>query len=196
MIIPESNLNFDFLNNIQVAKFDNTKYYEKYFKAMTHSKGVDFIFIANDSLTLMEVKNCSGNENNCRWRIFPNNSKRDTTSTTVATEDRDSLDIEIPLKVAMTLSCLFGANSQPDMQEHSSILKPYFTYLASRQVSQGDHKIKIILFLEGNFSTHSISQKMVMKTLTDNIKKQLSWLNCNVIVENKATHRGSVFSVS
>lgn len=196
MIIRESSINFNFPDDIPVDKFDDTGYYQKYFKTMTHAKGVDFIFIANDSLTLMEVKNCSGDEGNCRWRIFPDNSKRDTTATTVQTEDRDSLDIEIPLKVAMTLSCLVGAYSQPDMQEYSSKLKKYFTYLASRQIPRGERKIKIILFLQGDFSTYSTSQKMVMKTITDNIKRKLNWLNCNVLVENTATHRDLTFSVS
>ena len=60
---------------------------------------------------LIEVKNCTGDEANCRWRIVPDNKKRDTVYTEVDIKERDSLDIEMAHKVAMTLAALCGAKS-------------------------------------------------------------------------------------
>ena len=60
---------------------------------------------------LIEVKNCTGDEVNCRWRLAPANKKRDTVHTEVDIKERDSLDIEMAHKVAMTLAALCGAKS-------------------------------------------------------------------------------------
>lgn len=42
---------------------------------------------------------------------FPYNSKKNTSHTNVNLEGRNSLDIEVPQKVAMTLAALLGARS-------------------------------------------------------------------------------------
>lgn len=184
MRIEESGIIFDFGPDIAVQKFDETGYYQNYFKKMTGAKGVDFVLISNDTLLFIEVKNCSGHESDNRWRIVEDNRKRNTTATIVNTEDRDSLDIEIPQKLAMTLACLCGVHSQPLLQTHSSVLKSYFDFIKSQDISLGNKKIKIILFLEGNFSTKTMTQKMIMSKIGRSLKKKLSWLNCKVIVEN------------
>ncbi|MEN6351264.1 MAG: DUF6661 family protein [Syntrophomonas sp.] len=194
MRINESGIIFDFDDDLNVEKFDNTGFYQKYFKKLTGGKGVDIIVKSNDTLILIEVKNCAGHENDNRWRIFDNNRKRDTTATTVDTENRDSLDIEIPKKIAMTLACLCGAHSRPQFETHSSVLRSYFNFLKSNDISSGTKKIKIILFLEGNFSSKTMTQKMIMSNINQNIKKKLSWLNCNIIVENIETHNSQYYT--
>ena len=196
MRIDESGIVFDFDKNLTVDKFDDTSYYQNYFKKLTGGKGVDFILKSEDTLMLIEVKNCAGHETDNRWRLSPDNSKRATTATVVDTEDRDSLDIEIPKKIAMTLACLCGAHSQPQLQKHSDVLKEYFKFIKSNNISSGENKIKVILFLEGNFSTRSMSQKSIFTRLSDKIKKKLSWLNCHVIVENIETHQNNYYTAS
>ena len=82
-IREESGLKFGFPDENIAIKFDDTKYYRDLFNALPGSKGVDFISAGKDAISFIEVKNCLGDEGNCRWRIFPNNQKRDTTSTKV-----------------------------------------------------------------------------------------------------------------
>ena len=94
-IREESGLKFGFPDDNIVIKFDDTKYYRDLFNKLPESKGADFISIGKDKIAFIEVKNCLGDEGNCRWRIAPNNQKRDTTSTSVDVKGRDSLDIEV-----------------------------------------------------------------------------------------------------
>lgn len=196
MRIEESGIVFDFDDHLAVEKFDDTGYYQNYFKKLTGGKGVDFILKSEDTLMLIEVKNCSGHEGDNRWRIYPDNSKRDRTATMVDTEDRDSLDIEIPKKIAMTLACLCGAHSQPQFQTHSDVLKKYSDFIMTNNISYGTNKIKVVLFLEGNFASERIPQKAILTNLSNQIKKKLSWLKCKVLVENIESHHNSFYTAS
>ena len=108
-IKEESGLKFQFPENDTVIKFDDTKFYRDYFNKLPESKGVDFISVAKDKIAFIEVKNCTGDEGNCRWRIAPDNQKRNTVHTSVNVEGRDSLDIEVAQKTAMTIAALIGA---------------------------------------------------------------------------------------
>ncbi len=195
MKMIESGIEFNFVDGILVEKFDDTNFYRNSFNKLPSSKGVDFIAKNSNELVLIEVKNCIGNESDNRWRIAPNNKKVATTSTIVDTTGRESLDIEISKKIAMTLACLCGANSKHDYQ-NSDQLKPFFDILNSNRVSYGENKIKVILFLEGNFSTKTRPEKKILKDLQDSIKTKLSWLNCHVLVENINTHKKLIYSAS
>ena len=108
VIKEESGLKFGFPEGTSVVKFDDTKYYRHFFNALPESKGVDIISVGEDAIAFIEVKNCLGEEGNNRWRIAPDNQKRDTAARTVEVEGRDSLDIEVSQKVAMTLAALDG----------------------------------------------------------------------------------------
>lgn len=193
MKIDESGIQFEFIEGISVEKFDDTSFYRNSFNKLPGSKGIDFIARNDDTLLLIEVKNCKGNESDNRWRIVPNNKKVSTTATTVNTEGRNSLDIEVVEKIAMTLACLCGANSKPNYQ-NSDQLKPYFSMIADKNVSMNTKNIKVILFLEGNFSTQACSEKKILKNLQDSIKAKLSWLNCHVLVENINTQAKKIYS--
>lgn len=158
----ESGIEFDFVDNFSVEKFDETSFYRNSFNKLPNSKGVDFVAKNSDIFAMIEVKNCKGSESDNRWRIAPNNSKLSNTATTVNTEGRNSLDIELAQKIAMTLACLCGANSKPDYQK-SNLLKPYFDMMINKHTSLDRKKIKVILFLEGDFSTNSRPQKKSLK---------------------------------
>ena len=111
MVFEESRLKFKFSDRSLVVKFDDTKFYRNLFNSLPESKSVDFIVVDNDSISFIEVKNCNGDEGNCRWRIAPNNHKRTAALSSIGIEGRNSLDIEVPQKVAMTLAALAGAGS-------------------------------------------------------------------------------------
>lgn len=191
MKIEESGIVFDFEDHLVVDKFDESGYYQKYFKKLPGGKGVDFILKSEDTLMLIEVKNCAGHEGENRWRISPDNCKRDRTATMVKTEDRDSLDIEIPKKVAMTLACLSGAHSQPQFQTHSKVLKKYSDFIMTNNLALGINKIKVVLFLEGDFASNARPQKAILTNLAKKIKEKLPWLNCKVFVENIEYHHNN-----
>ena len=106
VIKEESGLKFGFPDGDSVVKFDDTKFYRDYFNKLPEAKGVDFISVAKDKIAFIEVKNCTGDEGNNRWRIVPDNRKHNTTHTSVNVEGRDSLDIEIAQKTAMTIAAL------------------------------------------------------------------------------------------
>lgn len=72
----ESGLKFEFCDDVNVVKFDDTKYYRKLFNSLPGSKGVDFIAVGKNNIAFIEVKNCTGDEGSCRWRISPNNKKK------------------------------------------------------------------------------------------------------------------------
>ena len=98
MIVSESDIEFTFGEQYGnfVLKYDDTPYYTERFNAQPGTKAVDFIAVSDKHYVLIEVKNCIGDESGNRWRIAPNNQKRDTAGADgrdVST--RDSLDIEL-----------------------------------------------------------------------------------------------------
>lgn len=84
---------------------------------------------------LLEVKDCLGNEAENGWRIAIDNTKVATSPTSVDTEGRESFDNEVAHKVAMTISCLLGAQTfgenRPFQQEE---LIPYAKALEMRKL--------------------------------------------------------------
>lgn len=134
-IKEESRLKFRFAENDTVIKFDDTKFYRDYFNKLPEAKGVDFISVANDKIAFIEVKNCTGDEGNNRWRITPDNRKRNTTHTSVDVEGRDSLDIEMAQKTAMTIAALVGAKSFGNTKECLNELKEYIQFLSEDSFS-------------------------------------------------------------
>ena len=86
MIFEESRIKFKFADSSKTVKFDDEDFYRKYFNKFPGSKAVDFISLAKGYTAFVEVKNCLGDEGNCRWRISPNNRKKETSHTTVDVE--------------------------------------------------------------------------------------------------------------
>lgn len=194
-IKEESGLKFGFPDGNIAIKFDDTKYYRDSFNALPGAKGVDFISVGKDAISFIEVKNCLGDEGNCRWRIFPNNQKRDTTSTTVDTEGRESLDIEVAQKVAMTLAALAGARSFGDRKSSIGELKDIITTVFSEDYADDKKTKYVILFLEGNFGGHTRSKKMIMDNLQRSMNTKMRWLNCRVSVVDSSTYNKNIFQI-
>ena len=194
-IKEESGLKFLFPQNDTVVKFDDTKFYRDYFNKLPEAKGVDFISVDKDKIAFKEVKNCTGDESNCRWRIAPNNQKKNTTHTVVNVEGRDSLDIEVAQKTAMTVAALTGAKSFGDTKDCVEDLKEYIQFLSSDLFSDDSKKKYVILFLEGDFGSRTRSKKMIMKELQDSMNKKLQWINCRVSVVDSDTYNPKIFRI-
>ena len=195
VIKEESRLKFGFPDKSTVVKFDSTLFYRDYFNRFPNSKGVDFISVDKDKIAFIEVKNCTGDESNCRWRIAPNNQKKNTTHTVVNVEGRDSLDIEVAQKTAMTVAALTGAKSFGDTKDCLEELKEYIQFLSSDRFSDDSKKKYVILFLEGDFGSRTRSKKMIMKELQDSMNKKLQWINCRVSVVDSDTYNPKIFRI-
>ena len=141
VIKEESGLKFGFPDGDSVVKFDDTKFYRNSFNALPESKGVDFISTGQDAISFIEVKNCLGDEGNNRWRIAPDNQKHDTTATNNDVTGRDSFDIEVSQKVAMTLAALSGARSFGDRKDSFEELQNSVTAVFSEKQSGGESAI-------------------------------------------------------
>ena len=191
----ESGIKFRFPEHDVVIKFDDTKFYRDYFNKLPEAKGVDFISVDKEKIAFIEVKNCVGDEGNCRWRIAPNNQKRNATHTSVNVEGRDSLDIEVAQKTAMTLAALTGAKSFGDTKECVVELKEYTQFLARDAFSDDSKRKYVILFLEGDFGSKTRSKKTIMKILQDSMNRKLQWLNCRVSVVDSDTYDPKIFEI-
>lgn len=193
MKIEESGIEFEFPNENYTLKFDDDLYYRTYFTKMNGAKGVDFISSEKKRLLFIEVKNCLGDESNNNWRIYPNNKKVNTSSTQVNTEGRESLDIEVAKKVAMSIANIVGANSFSEKRTTAEKIQPLLKEIASDKFSKDSKVWYVILFLEGAFGCESRNKKMIMRELQESIKTKLSWLNCRVSVVDSDTYKKELF---
>lgn len=88
--ISESGLSFSFLDNVDVKKFDDTKFYRSYYNNLPNCKGVDIIANSDKILQIIEVKNCIGYETENMWRTSVNNSKLSSAPAGLNVDERDS----------------------------------------------------------------------------------------------------------
>ena len=193
VIKEESGLKFGFPDDAQVIKFDETVFYRRSFNAFPTSKGMDFISVTPTVLSFIEIKNCLGDEANCRWRVFPDNQKRETSHSTVDRSGRDSLDIEVSQKVAATLAALLGARSFETRRESVKELEAVQDFLFSSKLMDENNDRYVILFLEGDFASHTRSKKMIMDGLQRSLRTKLRWFNCKVSVVDSSTYCEKIF---
>lgn len=189
MIVSESNIQFEFPDCCQAIKFDDTEYYRKQFNILPNGKAVDFIAYSQKKYLLLEVKNCVGNEAENRWRIAPNNSKRDTCSTENDVSDRDSLDIEVVQKTASTLAALAAINTGPLPQKIVSECYSFAEEFFKNDIRLGKKELVVLLLLEGEFGSYTRNDNFVRRELRKSIEKKLKWLNCIVMVESISSLR-------
>lgn len=195
MAINESGLIFTFQEGDEV-KFDDTKFYRNYFSMCPNAKGIDVINDSPQRILLLEIKNCTGHEADNNWRMACNNSKVSTAPTTVDTENRESLDIEVAKKVTMTIACLIGAYTKKEGCVSASFLAPFSSILLDQKICTNRKEFLVILFLEGRFGCQTRTKKMIMKSLEDSIRKKLKWLNCLVSVVDSSSYNHNVFEIS
>lgn len=199
MNIEESNLTFEFSEQMVVSKFDDSAFYRQTYNKQPSCKGVDIIADSSEMIQLIEVKNCTGHESENMWRTSVNNSKLSSAPSTLDADDRDSLDIELAKKVASTISCLYGAWTKSQQSVSAQEFLPLWKGAYSDKIPISEKTVMIILFLEGNFDnpkSKTRSKKMIMKRLQESVSMKLSWLNCRVSVVDSATYNPKCFAVS
>jgi len=194
--ISESGITFSFPDDNQVVKFDDTPFYRDFFNCLEGAKGVDIISNSSNRVCIIEVKNCTGHEHENAWRLGVNNSSKEKAAQTVDVENRDSLDIEVARKVAMTLCCIYGAWTKQLSAEKTDDIAFLWDGLATKKVYNDKKNILVVLVLEGNFGMKSRDKKTIMDSIQKGIKKQLKWLNCSVSVVDSKTYNNSVFSIT
>ena len=177
------------LSNLTILLF-----YKDCFCQLPYSKGVDIVAFSNKYVLLLEIKNCLGHEGENEWRISPNN-KALLRAPFADTSNRDSLDIEISLKAAMTIACLFGAFLKHRDTPKAEALVKFHASLLSESIVKHEKEFFVILFLEGDFACHTRSKKTIMKSLQDSIKKKLSWLGCSVSVIDSNDNNQKFFTL-
>lgn len=199
MEIPEGTLVFSFSEEFDAIKFDDSLFYRKYFGKQHEGKGVDIVCRSEKALQFIEIKDCQGFERDNLWRTSINNSCVGITSADPRGHfGEDSFDVEVAKKVASTIACLYGAWAKMDGTDCAKELVPYWKGLNDKKIQNDQKPLYIILFLEGDFSQAGIDSrkpKMIMQRIEDSIRKQLSWLKCNVSVVNSSTYSEKFFSV-
>lgn len=175
MMLTESGLNFSFRTE-KVTKFDEIDFFMDKYQKLKDSKGVDFIAVDDNTLFLIEVKNFTGHE---KEQITKQRLK-------VRNPDIESLDVEVALEVRSSLACLIGGKSKG----HKTI-SPYYDTL-NKNI---DHyrPIKIILFLEGDVAPTLRAKAQMFNAIGTSIKRQLAWIDAEVMVESSETRRYSKY---
>ena len=198
MEINESGLTFTFNEGTKAIKFDDARFYREDFNSLPGGKGVDILAASasSDIIQLIEIKNCTGHESENAWRIGVNNSSRSNMPNGIDEYDRDSLDIEVSKKVAMTISCIYGAWSFKGRVDRASEIEEYWGDFNSPKIPNLKRKICVSLFLEGEFGSKTRSKKMIMKRIQDSLNKKLQWLNCVVTVVDSKTYNLNYYRVS
>lgn len=193
----ESNIDFIFPDDCQVIKFDSSQYYVDSFSRMPGGKGVDFIVNTKDHILLIEVKNCTGHEQENRHRTATAEIRRTSAATNAVFAAADNFDSEIPIKVAMSLSCLMGAHIKHSFSQKAFELEPYFQAISSEDICAQKKGIIVILVLEGDFENRTRSKEMIMQRIQNSIRGKLKWLACKkVYVVDTNTYNGRYFSMS
>ena len=126
----------------------------------------------------------------------PNNQKRDTTHVSHDVKQRDSLDIEVAQKVAMTLAALCGAYSYGDRKDSLGKLGKIAAAISEKKFSQTVKKKLVVLVLEGDFGTHTRPKTAIMLELQRNIMSKMQWLDCMVSVVDSDTYCEKVFKLN
>lgn len=191
MIKCESGITFRFEDQYSdVLKYDDTAFYREMFQKQPSAKAVDFLASSDDRFILLEVKNCSGNESENRWRVFPNNGKKETNA--LVSRDvmgRESLDIEVAEKVAMTLAALSGVYTRPKPESKAAPCMVFAESLFDKLTHEGKRKIIVIAVIDGEFGCFTRSNQMIWKSIRESIEKKLKWLNARVIVTDSGSLR-------
>jgi hypothetical protein len=198
MEIKESDLKFQFDDDIHAVKFDDTAFYRTRFNRMPSAKGVDIVADSSQMLQLIEIKNCSGHEAENLWRTSVNNSKLESAPSSLDVTDRDSLDIEMAKKVASTICCLYGAWTKAPRSPAAEELATVWACACHPKIPTDEKQLMVILFLEGDFEiagSKTRNKRMIMHRLQESIQGKLSWLNCKVAVVDSDTYSQRCFSV-
>lgn len=163
MVFEESYLRFEFRDGdwSDLVKYDEEKDYRNLENSMPATKAVDFVGISGGSIHFIEVKNYRGHRIESKPKI-------------------EELDIIIAQKVRDTLAGIVGGVRNSTHKEEL-----WAQHLA--HLSDKNKRLHISLWMEED--SHIPDRlKVSGGTLTQKLKKRLSWLSGRVIVANKANN--------
>lgn len=185
MVIQENRLEFSFREGVQAVKYDDTDFYREKYQILSGSKGVDILAVSPSAFWIIEVKDCSDTaQNQDKWRRSFSETK-----------GMESLSEEIALKVTHTCAALAGAHTFGNRCAAASELHPAAAALSGTKIPQVKQKLLVILFLEGDFSCYTRSNKAIYRDIKQRIERKLKWLNCRVDVVSTDTYKSSDYSV-
>lgn len=191
----ESNIDFEFPDEYKVIKFDDSNFYRHAFNRLPGGKGVDFLIETKDTLIFLEVKNCTGHEQENRKRTLIVKDGR--VEDGEISFDANTFDAEVSAKVAMSLACLVGAYTKGKISDKAQELEAYFNFLTSESVRTQKKDVIVILVLEGNFKTESRSKKTQMGRIQDSIRSKLDWVAVKkVSVVDSDTYKPLYFTMT
>ena len=170
--ITESGFRFTFPEGYEAVKFDDTSFYRRYF-SFPGSKGLDIIACSAERIVLLEIKNCVRDIAGNRWRIAPDNQKVNTISTQHEVHDRDSVDIEMIKKTAMTLACMVGAFTKKEGCPATEAIVPVYSALVDEKVCSYHRKVIVVLFLEGEFGSAVRPTSAILRLLQTSMNNKL-----------------------
>ena len=179
MIKCESGITFRFEDQYSdVLKYDDTAFYREMFQKQPSAKAVDFLAASDDRFILLEVKNCSGY------------GKKETNAPVSRdVMGRESLDIEVAEKVAMTLAALSGVYTRPKPESKAAPCMVFAESLFDKLTHEGKRKIIVIAVIDGKFGCFTRSNQMIWKSIRESMEKKLKWLNATVIVTDSKSLR-------
>lgn len=93
----------------------------------------------------------------------------------------------------MTVAALVGAKSFGESKSFSEELKEILNELFAADFWDNKKKKYVVLFLEGDFGSHTRSKKMIMSELQRSIRIKMKWLNCRVSVVDSSTYNSRIF---
>ena len=94
--LKEGDLRFTFSDGIPALKYDETRHFQAFKDSIVEGKGVDLLFLKDDTIGLVEIKDFSGSESQAsvRYRIRKGLRAGIVMKDGYLVEE-DSLDIEV-----------------------------------------------------------------------------------------------------
>ena len=185
-VLTEGTLTFEFSNQWQVCKYDDTPFYNG-IKSQS-LKGVDFLALSSDGLLFMEVKEVTASDENSRVRFSERaDSQQVQRIKSLLTQDQlKTVDIkssrpyvvdEISKKVRDTLLGLLASHRTGN--NITTGLPPF----------NSEQKIIVVFFLERNTELNEVGQfGLLASNLRIAIEKKLKFFgNIQVSVVNSLT---------
>lgn len=166
-ILEEGSLSFNFKDEYNVIKFDDSRFYRNHYNHLPEAKGVDFIAYNDNEVIFIEVKDCLGNETENKWR----------TSCEDKYKGEDTFCSEVSKKVASTFSCILGASTySKDASDSADEISVLLNYVKADNYKE--KSIKVYLILEGEFKSDARSGNTIRERIGSRISGNLKWIHC------------------
>jgi len=166
--LKERRLKFRFGDTWQIFQLDSSdpkskhRDYRDGIEKIQNTCAVDFVGIHDDVLYFIEVKDFRNYETENEKKLSNN-----------------QLAIKIAQKVRDSISCIVAASRTSDDYRFWQSVK---NLLCDR-----DKNIKVIAWLEGDFSTSAFPT--ALSIATNSIAEKLNWFTPNILVMNQENHR-------